>query len=188
MYFDYIKLPTDQAQILRQKFIDTYIDTSHKLYQKNIKDLTPDTLYHDGMIVSHLWSCLKRETRYSVDFETALHYLYQLSNDSFYVMRDIQPKRSKEWLSSYSSFHPKSDSYLQSDDIIHISPRELCEVILHDHLIEVYRIGYPILDEDLYVFDDSLNWYIVFTHEECNGKPLCYSSLSDSRMQSERLK
>ena len=93
MNFDYIKIPTEKAYALRQKFIDTFVDTSHDLYVKYIRDLrASDTVQGEGLVVSFLWSCLHKSRGDIVDFYNAMRYLHRLENEKVYVMWDIRPE------------------------------------------------------------------------------------------------
>ncbi len=75
--------------------------------------------------------------------------------------------------------------HFRSDDMIMMSPKELGDVLFRDHSIIASGMGDVLtllLPEDLYVFDDSLTWYIAFTHEEYtkhNEKRLCYSNVKE---------
>ncbi len=183
MNFDYTKIPKEKAYALRQKFIDTFVDTSHDLYVKYIRDMRSDsTVKAEGLVVSFLWSCLHKSNACIVDFYAAMRYLDQLKNEQVFVMWDIRPENviyPPSW-STYSSYTPPCEILLKSDEMISIEPRELCEVLLHDHHMEEHRIGdisQYYLREDIYVFDEPCTWYVALTHEEHNGKQLCLSNI-----------
>ena len=66
--------------------------------------------------------------------------------------------------------------------MISIEPRELCEVLLHDHHIGEDRIvdmSRYFLREDVYMFDETCTWYVALTHEEHNQKRLCFSNVGE---------
>ena len=188
MYFDYIKIPADEAYTLRKCFIDNFVDTSHKLFVSCIRDLkATDTVKAEDYRVSFLWSCLKKNNNYMVDFYDAMRYLYRRYNDRVFVMWDIRAGNviyPEEW-KSYKSYVPECEILMKSDEVIAVEPKELCDVLLHDHHIEAHKIGdisRYFLREDVYVFDNTFTWYIALTHEECtadNKKRLCFSNVID---------
>lgn len=183
MNFDYTKIPRENAYALRKKFIDAFVDTAGELYVKCIRDVQAnDTVQGKGLVLSHLWSCLHKGTAHVVDFYAAMRYLYQLENETVYVMWDIRPELivyPKSW-SDYPSYTPPCEILLKSDEMISIEPRELCEVLLHDHHIAVDQIvdmSRYFLREDVYIFDETCTWYVALTHEEHNQKRLCFSNI-----------
>ena len=183
MNFDYTKIPTEKAYALRKQFVDAFVDTAGEQYVKYIRDLrAEDTVQGEGLVLSHLWSCLHKGTAHVVDFYAAMRYLYQLENETVYVMWDIRPELivyPKSW-SDYPSYTPPCEILLKSDEMISIAPRELCEVLLHDHHIaedQIVDMSRYFLREDVYVFDETCTWYVALTHEEYNQKRLCFSNI-----------
>lgn len=185
MNFDYTKIPKEKAYELRQKFIDTFVDTSHDLYVKYIRDLrASDTVNAKGFVVSFLWSCLHKSTAKIVDFYDTIRYLHRLKNEKVCVMWDIRPEKviyPPEW-QAYSAYTPPCELLLKSDEMISIEPKELCEVLLHDHHIEEHKtddIAQYFLREDVYIFDETCTWYIALTHEEHDNIRLCLSNIQE---------
>lgn len=185
MNFDYTKIPTENAYALRKQLIDAFVDTSHELYVKYIRDVqASDIVQGEGLVLSHLWSCLHKGTAYVVDFYAAMRYLYQLKSETVYVMWDIRPERivyPESWL-DYPSDTPPCEVFLKSDEMIAIGSKELCEVLLHDHHIAEDRIvdmSRYFLREDVYIFDATCTWYIALTHEEHMKKRLCFSNVGE---------
>ena len=187
MYFEYTKIPKEKAYALRQKFIDAFVDTSHDLYVRYIRDVKAnESVRAEGLVVSFLWSCLQKDNAYKVDFYAAMRYLYQLKNEKMFVMWDIRPEKivyPQEW-PACPSYTPECEILLKSDEVISVEPKELCEVLLHDYHIEEHRIGdiSPyFLREDVYVFDEPCTWYIALTHEEdaAHKKRLCLSNIQE---------
>lgn len=188
MTFEYTKINKEKACAIREKFIDTFVDKSRDLYIKYIRDLKADDVVNaEGFIVSYLWSCLKKSSAYKVDFYDAMRYLHQQKSETVFVMWDIRPSEiiyPEAW-QSYSVYTPECELILRSDEIVSITPKELCEVLIHDHHIETHRIGdicEYFLREDVYVFDETFAWYVALTHEETdihNKKRLCFSNIID---------
>jgi len=189
MYFDYTKIPMDKAYELRKRFIDTFVDTSCEHYVKYIRDLkVNEPVNGEGLIVSHLWSCLKKDNNYLVDFYSAMRYLYQRKNERVFVMWDIRPEKvvyPEHWPKFFKPYIPEYEILMKSDEVISVEPKELCEVLLHDHHMEEHRIvdiNRSFLREDVYVFDETFTWYIATTHEEYtthNEKRVCFSNVRD---------
>lgn len=192
MNFEYKKIPEEKAYKLRNKFIDTFVDTTKDLYIKCIKDLRANDIVNaEGFRASFLWSCLKKNIAYKVDFYDAMRYLHQQKSENVFVMWDIRPSEiiyPEAW-QSYSVYTPPCELVLKSDEVISITPKELCEVLIHDHHIETHRLGdicEYFLREDVYVFDETFKWYIALTHEEVdsnNKKRLCFSNISDKQKE-----
>lgn len=185
MNFDCTKIPTEKAYALRKQFIDAFVDTSHELYVKYIRDIRAnDTVQGEGLVLSHLWSCLQKNTAHIVDFYAAMRYLYERKDEKVFVMWDIRPEKivyPKSW-SVYPSYTPPCEILLKSDEMISIEPRELCEVLLHDHHIAEDRIADMsryFLREDVYIFDETCTWYVALTHEEHKQKRLCFSNIQE---------
>jgi len=189
MHFDYTKIPMDKAYELRKRFIDTFVDTSCEHYVKYIRDLkVNEPVNGEGLIVSHLWSCLKKDNNYLVDFYSAMRYLYQRKNERVFVMWDIRPEKvvyPEHWPKFFKPYIPEYEILMKSDEVISVEPKELCEVLLHDHHMEEHRIvdiNRSFLREDVYVFDETFTWYIATTHEEYtthNEKRVCFSNVRD---------
>ena len=132
MHFDYTKIPMDKAYELRKRFIDTFVDTSCEHYVKYIRDLkVNEPVNGEGLIVSHLWSCLKKDNEYLVEFYSAMRYLYQRKNERVFVMWDIRPEKvvyPEHWPKFFKPYIPEYEILLKSDEVISVEPKELCEV------------------------------------------------------------
>ena len=120
-----------------------------------------------------------------------MRYLHQQKSENVFVMWDIRPSKiiyPEAW-QSYSVYTPPCELVLKSDEVISITPKELCEVLIHDHHIETQRLGDIMeyfLREDVYVFDETFTWYIALTHEEVkadNNNRLCLSNISDKQKE-----
>lgn len=186
MQFEYTKIPYEEAYLFRKKFIDTFVDTSKDSYIKYIKNLQAnDIVKAEGFLVSYLWCCLKKNVAYKVDFYDAMRYLHRQKSERVFVMWDIRPSEiiyPEAW-QNFSTYTPPCELILKSDEVISITPKELCEVLIHDHYAEACRLRDIIecfLREDLYVFDETLSWHIALTHgedSENNNNRLCFSNI-----------
>ncbi len=185
MNFEYIKIPQETTCAMREKFIATFVDTTHDLYVRYIRDIRAnDTVKIGGLVVSFLWSCLQKNKAYIIDFYAAMRYIHQLENMRVLVMWDIRPEKvvyPESWR-AYSVYTPPCELLLKSDEMISIEPKELCEVLLHDHHIEEHRIrdiSQYFLRDDVYIFDETCTWYVALTHEKHNQKRLCFSNIQE---------
>ena len=116
-----------------------------------------------------------------VDFYDAMRYLHRLENEKVLVMWDIRPENvCPESGREYPACIPPCEMVLKSDEMIAVEPKELCEVLLHDHHIDEHRLGdisQNFLRDDVYIFDEACTWYMALTHEEHQEKRLCFSNM-----------
>lgn len=171
MDFKYTKLTSKKAYMLRNNFIKNFVDTSHQYYIKFIQNLkADDVLSGIGFTISFMWNCLNKNNRRTVEFYSAIRYLYGLKKERVFVMWDIRP-RKLTYPGDCHRFHTftyECERLLKSDEVISIDPKELCEVLLHDNHIRehwIMDISKFFLREDLYIFDETFTWYIATTHE-----------------------
>lgn len=144
-----IKIINDEKKIvLREKFIDSFIDTNDEYYLELIeKRIT----YSDGLCYSgYLWDCL---INVEVIDES---YIQVLSGgfNSVYAMWDMH-SCEKINIPNYWRF--------AKDDIIEGSFEDILK-------------GEKYLPEDVYFFDESMMWCLVKTHEDIYGKRYCLKS------------
>lgn len=175
MNFNYKKLSQPMAQMLRAQFIDKFINKNHPLYN-NIDGISADKDVQDGYTHSHLWSCLK--IKQTAEFYSMMRELGKMNCPTVYAMWDVYPKNSFN-----KGYVPEYLQFFRTDDIIELTPKELCEMLLREHHIEerasvIGDICTRYLPEDLYIFDYSLSWFMALTHEEIytNNTRLCYSN------------
>lgn len=139
---------------LRNKFIKNFIDTEHEYYKKNIAKLKE---YLNGFCFNgYLWDVLNEPYDSAImTQENALEYLKQ--KDMVLVMWDIDHNHGIICLNN-----PK-------DTIISVKAEELCDLIEYewnaDHISEDTYLANRYLPEDIYIFDDTMKWCVIFTHE-----------------------
>ena len=168
-------IPRESAYRIREQFVDLYVDTSCETYIKYIKSLkATDVVYGYDMRVSFLYDCLKVGSYYTEEFHKVVNFLRRLENRQVFVMWDIRPKKHI-YPDSYPTIPYPYTRYFLSDTVLRIEANEVAEILLHD--VGLYPTE-QYWGEDLYVFDDSLRWYIAFTHNEmASGDNACYVSL-----------
>jgi hypothetical protein len=136
-------LQTDDGQKIRQKYINTFVNTDSSFYESRIR--TTQHFSDGDYCTGYLWDCLKH---WEAIPKEQLIPLIKMINKSVYVLWD-----------------------LHSSDLILISnywkfPREAVLQLNSEKLLE----GFQYLPEDLYIFDDSFSWsYITIHEEDSNG-------------------
>jgi hypothetical protein len=148
------KIVTDDKSELRKNFIEKFVDTKKESYKKHIATLKeyPDGMCYDG----YLWDSLKADyTLIERKMEQAITFLE--SKGKVFVMWDIFSKHRVPLNRIFSSKYPK-------DTLIEIDSLELSKFISREWR-EDYRSDEKYLPEDFYIFDNTMNWYVIFTHE-----------------------
>ncbi len=137
----------DEADILRQMYISSFVMTKSAYYHQYI-----ETIYNDDdgpFYTGYLWDTLKQWKRISLF--TAKDYIETRTQD-IYVFWDIH--------SATRIFIPEYWKY-PKNAVLKI-PAQAFEALLDT------------LPEDIYIFDDSLSWSVIFTHEELKpGRRIC---------------
>ena len=131
-----IVLDFDKSNAIRQKYIETFVDTESKYYAENIEKLIK---FSDGLCyIGYLWDCFKNPMVISKDeLEKVLK-----DKKRFYVMWDIH--------SADSIFIPNYWKYPKSS------------ILVVDNWSKEIKNELP---EDIYLFDDTFTWSAVYTHE-----------------------
>lgn len=135
------------AQSLRQKYIQTFIQTGLDYFSKYIQKTEQ---FKDGWCYTgYLWDCFDNFFLKSMD--ECEDFLSTKRN--LYVFWDIH---SSERILIPNYWKYPKDSILALDSWN-------------------YDRYHDTLPEDIYFFDDSLTWSIAYTHEETdNGDRFCY--------------
>jgi len=140
-------LPTMNANILRNQYINRFIDTSKDYY---IKKITHLKRFSDGFCYTgYLWDCLKESTLVSYEYITSISHL-----DDVYVFWDIH-----------------SQDLIFIDDYWKFGKETILNV---NYSVLIKNLEY--LPEDLYIFDNTLSWTLVVTHEYVNFSRFCLKS------------
>lgn len=138
-------LNNNQKLKLRKEYIDKFINTKGEFYQEQI-----EIKYNfiDGCCyLGYLWDCL---TSPSVIEEMYIELISEQINN-VYVFWDIH-SCERIFIENYWRF--------DKDDILKLSLKTLLE-------------GQQYLPEDIYIFDDSLSWTLIKTHEYINESRYC---------------
>jgi hypothetical protein len=138
-------LSTGESELWRQGYIDAFVDTSKEYY---VQRIAKQQQFSDGMHNSgYLWDCLRVSSRITVQrFENEI-----CLQSEVLVMADDHSRDQIPGAPLWP-YAPHS--------VARLSPQELLEI----------RASLP---EDIYVFDNSLNWTLVLTHEHDNRRRLC---------------
>ncbi len=94
----------------------------------------------------------------SVSFEEALEFLREYKETVYFMSEDV-------------SYPSRYQTQLQKGHVAQAAAHELAALI-EEEWFDDYRLGMqnmynpePVLPGDLYVFDSSMKWCVVFTHE-----------------------
>ena len=132
-----IPLPARKAAVLREHFIETFLDTKKDFFQRNIRQTKR---FSDGVCYTgYLWDCIVRYSRISLN--ALLRKL--LSHDKVYVMWDVH-SCERILMPNYWLF-PK-------DAVLEVNTDFLASNL-------------AFLPQDIYIFDDSFRWALIPTHE-----------------------
>lgn len=170
--------PTKAAE-LREAFIKAFVDTSTECYQNIEKEKPTDIIYDHSYTHRYLWDTLDRKTCAVIPFRRAIQVISEKKR--VYSMWDIRPRDivftseytfGKPWLTP-----PPKPRYLTlygSDTVIEWDADELTALLekeLGDY--DSTNCLETCIPEDLYVFDDSASWCVIFTHEAIDGERFC---------------
>lgn len=151
---EYEIVPSPEKEVLREYFINAFVDTNNEYYKKYIATLKqyPDGLCYDG----YLWDVLNEPyENCKVLQEEAISFLK--NKTQVFVMWDIYSNSRVVMNDKIRLNNPK-------DCIISVDANELCDLILSEWSNDL-SINDRYLPTDIYVFDDVMNWCVVFTHE-----------------------
>lgn len=129
-------LQSMHASVLREKFIQSFIDQTSAYYIERISN--PEFSLEESSYYGYLWECY---ANCEIKVEQECIQLLQ-EKKQFYVLWDIHPDVSRE--SDYWKYPKNSVLSLNVQEYL-----EICNA----------------LPEDIYFFDDSFSWSIALTHE-----------------------
>lgn len=154
-------VPSVKAKQLRENFIKKFVDTTSDHYLKHIKTLLQDAddLFYDG----YLWDCLQCNEKYQKEcnMEVAAEFLREKKR--VFMMWDLS---SRERLS-----HKRFSLKYPKDTVISAQGRFLSQMVVEEWSREQAAFAADCICEglclphDIYCFDESMAWYVIFTHE-----------------------
>jgi len=159
---NYIIIQDTKQKQLREKFIQNFIDTTTNYY---CKYLTAKNYYDGFYYLGHLWETIPNSNTRAIYPDEA--YKLLSDKDKVFVMWDMRTMTNMG-----KAYHYK----VPRDMMIEMNGNELSEVIKTDKTLPVEQRSF--LPEDIYIFDKSLYWYIIFTHEFTENGDLCITNLS----------
>ena len=138
-------LPLDEANILREMYIENFNDTSKEGYKNNISErkLFPDGYCYTG----YLWDYVKRYQR--ITFQSLINEF--TNKKSVLVLWDIHSS-NRIFINDYWKFG--------KDNVVRIETKYLIE-------------GLDYFPEDIYVFDNDFLWTYIITHEDDGKRRIC---------------
>lgn len=162
-----------ESRKIRELFVNSFVDQTTERYKK-IKEV-------DSHNVSlYLWETLLKPFSTKVNYYSAINHLKNSSNKVF-LMMDIQ-RRNRGSEETQFNLYLKKHNY-EREAIFELLASEVAELYRIDNEINTSWLPSDLnLLEDIYVFDESFKWLIVFTHEQVdlidtNEYRLCFSNL-----------
>lgn len=129
-------LDLTKSDILRCEYIKNFINTSSLYYKENIEQ---KIMFSDGLCYTgYLWDCLLKPTVIS-EYEASQ---FLQGKQRIFIMWDIH-SCERILIPDYWKF-PKTN------------------ILFTDAWQESFKQNLP---EDVYVFDDTFSWSVIFTHE-----------------------
>lgn len=167
-------IPIKDALEIRERFINLYIDTSSPNYVKYIKHVkATDVVYGYGIISAYLFDSLKPGSYDIVAFHEAIEMLKTLGDKQVWVMFDIHPKEHifPDSCPTFPYPYPYT-KHFSSDTVLKMGADKVIEILLMDSSLPIDQ---HIFGEDLYVIDESFDWYVAFSHTEMpSGENACF--------------
>ena len=131
-----IILDSKKSDALRCNYIKNFVDTASTYYKENIEQ---KTMFSDGLCYTgYLWDCL---LNLSIISESKADQLLK-DKQKIFIMWDIH-SCDRILIPDYWKF-PKT------------------RILGADNWLETFKDDLP---EDVYVFDDTFSWSVIFTHE-----------------------
>ena len=144
----------EKSESLRKEFIKTFVNTEADKYHEYIEVMHS---YNDGEFYNgYLWDFLRHNDNYEKECSMQCAGEYLCGKNSVYIMWDLYSNQRVLDGSRFAVEYPKNI-------IIEMSGSRLTEVV-----IDKWNQGIQVphwLPEDIYCFDESMSWYVIFTHE-----------------------
>ena len=167
----------ENAAELRSAFIKAFVDTSTEHYNAIEREKPTDIVYE--YTHRYLRDTLYWEQCVAIPFRRAMQVISEKKR--VYSMWDIRPRDiiftpeytfGKPWLTPPP--RPRYLNLYESDTVIEWDADELTALLekeLGDYgSCDGLEISIP---EDLYVFDESAAWCVIFTHDAIDGERFC---------------
>ena len=142
-----------EAVELRELYAETFLDTQGERYQRYVASSSMN--YPKGL----MWDCLPLLPNKKI-WESERACLWQIERHTeVYVIWDV-------YAYGWGMWHPKPEAvpdFYDTPSVIHMSAEE-------------FLTRFKEFPDDIYVFDDSLAWTVILTHEYYgkNDKRICY--------------
>jgi hypothetical protein len=141
-------LSIDKSNKTRDKYVKKFVNVNKEHYKMYVEK------YHqfvDGnCYIGYLWDCLKEPN--VITFEGFKDLLND--KDKIYVFWDIHSKE-RILIEDYWKFDKRVVLCIDS---------------------KIFFEGLDFLPEDIYIFDENMNWTLILTHEYLNSERYCLKS------------
>lgn len=169
-----------KAAALRAGFIRAFVDTSTEYYKKHIEDVRAGDVQYNTYSCSYMRDTLYQDSVENISFDRAVQLITE--KERVYTMWDIHPTpiftdpNAGYWLK------PRYLRLYQNDTVIQWDAKDLATLI-EAELGDYDRTDgtQTTLPEDLYVFDDSFAWCVIFTHGAIDGERICLHGDQNTR-------
>ena len=141
-------LAANDSAIWRQAYLDSFVDTSSEYFRNHIA--YPRQFSDGAHYVGYLWDCFRSSSRITVQrfrAEVVLH-------PEVFVMADDH-SRDRVVGATLWPHRPLS--------VVRLRPQALLKSLSS-------------LPEDIYVFDSSVSWTLVLTHEHDGKRRICLAA------------
>ncbi len=173
----------EKSSDLRKSFIESFVDTSTEYY-KELSLMRPTDIALNSFVSMYLSDTLYSKYYNAVSCEEAIRMVSE--KESVYSMWDIRPSKIV-YDESYPFPPALCPHYLEvynSDTVIKWDADELTALLTKELLdYSSYDCTVSPIPEDIYIFDGSFKWCVIFTHSPTtlNGnKRLCYACIKNA--------
>jgi hypothetical protein len=140
------RLSFHDSSSMRQAYLQAFVDINKDYYQQHIS--TPHQ-YSDGLHYDgYLWDCLRIRTRITYQFLC----LKVVEFPNIFVMADDH---------SHDRVHAPLWPY-PPYSVVSFKP-------------QIFLNALPVLPQDMYIFDSSISWTLVLTHEYDDKRRYCWT-------------
>lgn len=140
-------LSPQDSSLWRQAYLEVFVDTASDHYRRYIASPRPssDGMHYEG----YLWDCLRSPARITIE-----RFRHEVVRHPEVLV--IADDHSRDRVPGAPLWPYPSGS------VVRFVPQTLLESL-------------DSLPEDIYVFDDSVAWTLVLTHEDDGRRRICYA-------------
>lgn len=146
-------LRPDESKVLRHSYLEAFVDVTSEHYQKYVAVLQQ---FSDGMhYTGYLWDTIRKGRR--ITFERLC-----VEVSAYRKVKVMADNHSRDRVRNAALWPYPTDS------VVELTPMLLIQLL-------------PALPEDLYIFDSTLTWTLVTTHEHDGKRRLCVAAGNEGK-------